>query len=452
MVFHPRDPQYRRDLSRRDFLLRSAGAAAAVPGLSALLAACGGGTSGPGTSGGGEPEVRFGTPENPVELQLFDDNQAIASDLEPEAGPLVIYNWENYIWKQVAVQDFGKEYGVDVEVENFYNMEEAISKIQTGQVTFDVFFPTTDVVPKMVAAKLAQPLNLDYIPNLKNIWPQLQDPFYDKGSRYTVPYAVYHTGIGWRSDLLPLEVEDLQAMNNPYAVFWESGIPGKTGVYDVSRDAIALAMYYLEGPDGDPNSTDPAKITAAKEALMELDSQLGLRVSIEGAYVGIPEGRYALHQAWSGDMLSTPWYTADPKNENGLMRYYWPARDGFGGVYDNDTYAIPTGSKNPVLAHHFLNFMLDNDNSMKNFSWVGYQAPLTALDPEDVIANGWPGLEGYFSWEWKGRWDNLLGAIVIDEDLNVGDRFIGLPLPDETLYTDAFSEFRAGATVDLGED
>ena len=340
-----------------------------------------------------------------------------------------------------------------MQIETFYNMEEAISKIQTGQVTFDVFFPTIDEVPRLAAAKLIQPLNHDYIPNLQaNIWPSLADPFYDKGSIYSVPYAVYHTGIGWRYDLLPMEVEDVQAMDNPYSIFWEHGVPGKTGIYDVSRDALALAMYHLEGNAVDPNTTDPAKIEAAKQALIELDEMLDLRVTIDGAYVGIPEGRYALHQAWSGDMLSTPWYTADPAEENGLMRYYWPARDGHGGVYDNDTYVIPKDSQNPVLAHHFLNYMLDNDHSMKNFSWVGYQAPLNALDPDDVIANGWPGLEGYFSWEWKApkgeNWSNLTNAIVREEDTEVGDRFNGIPLEALTMWNDAFSEFRAGASTE----
>ena len=455
MVFHPRDPQY-RNLSRRQFLRRSLATGVALPSAAAILAACGSDGDGdtPGTNGGdGTPTVQFGTPDAPATLQVFDDNAPIESGLEPEAGPLRLYNWEQYIWKKV-VDDFAKEFGVEVEIETFYNMEEAIGKIQTGQVTFDVFFPTIDEVPRLSAAKLIQPLNHDYLPNLSNVWDSLADPFYDKGSQYSVPYSVYHTGIGWRYDLLPMEVEDVQAMDNPYSIFWEHGVRGKTGVYDVPRDALALAMYHLEGSAVDPNTVDPAKIDAAKQALIELDDMLDLRVTIDGAYVGIPEGRYALHQAWSGDMLATPWYTADPAEENGLMRYYWPARDGHGGVFDNDTYVIPRDAQNPVLAHEFLNYMLDNDHSMKNFSWVGYQAPLKALDPEDVVENGWPGLEGYFAWEWKApqdsNWTNLTPAIVREEDSDpsVGDRFTGIPLEGLTLWTDAFSEFRAGASTE----
>ena len=43
----------------------------------------------------------------------------------------------------------------------------------------------------MVVGKLLQPLNHDYLPNLqKTIWPAFRDPFYDKGSQYTVPYTI----------------------------------------------------------------------------------------------------------------------------------------------------------------------------------------------------------------------------------------------------------------------
>lgn len=442
MVFHPRDPAYRRALTRRDFLRRSLATGVALPSAAAILAACGGDGSGPVDSN--TPEVLFGTPSNPVELQLFDDNPAIASDLEPEAGPLVLYNWEQYIWPRV-VRDFAEEFGVEVKIETFYNLEEAIAKIQTGEVTFDVFFPTMDYLAKMAAAKIVQPLNHDYLPNIANLWPSLQDPFYDKGSRYSVPYTIYHTGISWRTDLLPLEVEDVQAMSNPYDVFWDHGIAGKTGIYDVSRDALLLGMYHVEGNAADPNTTDAARITAGKDAMIELDQKLGVVVEIDIAYVQVPEGNLGLSQSWSGDTVSAPWYTVNPAEENGLIRYYWPARDGFGGVLDNDQIAILRGAKNPVLAHQFLNYMLDNDHSMKNFSWTGYQAPLAALDPEDLIKNGWPGLEGYFSWEYKGQWNNLLPAIVRDEDLDLGTRFTGLPLADETIWTDAFAEFRSGA-------
>jgi spermidine/putrescine transport system substrate-binding protein len=447
MVFHPRDPQH-RTFSRRDFLRRSLAGGVALPSAAAILAACGGDGGTPNGGDGGEDTVpRFGTPTSPVTLQTYDDNPPIDSNLEPEAGPLVIYNWEQYFWKSV-LRDFAKKYNVEVKYETFYNMEQAIQKFQTGEVDYDVFFPTIDYLPKLVAAKLIQPLNHDYIPNIGNLWPSLQDPYYDKGSQYSLPYTIYTTGFGWRTDILPVEVADLQAMDNAYEIFWDpdlgGSIPGKVGIYDAYREALSLGLYREDGADTDLNTSDPAKIQAAKQNLIDLNDLVDVKTTIDGAYAGLPEGKFGLHQAWSGDMQATPWYASDPKTEAGTFRYYWPARDGFGGVIDNDLYAIPTSAKNPVLAHLFLKYMMDEFNAIKNWTWVGYQVPFTAVNPDTIFEDSYPGLKGWFSWDYKGHWENLKSTIVTQEDFDIGQRAIGLPIEVDTMWQDAYAEFKAG--------
>jgi spermidine/putrescine transport system substrate-binding protein len=441
MVFHPRDPSY-RNLSRRDFLRRSLATGVALPTAAAILAACGD----DGTTGGegGEPEVRFGTPENPVELQTFDDNPPIDSNLEPEAGPLVIYNWEQYMWKSV-LRSFGKKYGVEVKYETFYNMEQAIAKFQSGEVDYDVFFPTIDYLPKLSAAKLIQPLNQDYLPNIKNLWPALQDPYYDRGSLYSVPYTIYHTGIAWRTDLLPMEPDEMAAMDNPYEVFWQStDLAGKVGIYDSYREALSLGLYREYGDGADISTQDEAQVGVARDHLIALNDAVDVKTTIDGAYSGIPEGKFGLHQSWSGDIQAGPWYAANPKEEAGLFRYYWPARDGKGGTIDNDLYAIPTNAKNPVLAHLFLNYMLDTFNAVKNWTWVGYQVPFSEVNPDTIFEEGFPRLEGWFSWEYKGHWDNLAPTIVTEDDFDIGKRAIGLPQTVDSVWQDAYAAFKAG--------
>ena len=64
-----------------------------------------------------------------------------------------------------------------------------------------------------------KPLNLDYIPNLKNVWKSLQSPFYDVDSHYSVPYTAYATGIAYRTDKV---TEDIPNMKNPWDIFWEA--------------------------------------------------------------------------------------------------------------------------------------------------------------------------------------------------------------------------------------
>jgi spermidine/putrescine transport system substrate-binding protein len=447
MVYHPRDPAH-RTVSRRDFLRRSLVAGVALPTSAAILAACGDDGNGGPADGGGEDLIpRFGTLDNPVTLQTYDDNQPIDSNLEPEAGPLVIYNWEQYMWKQV-LNDFSKEFDVEVKYETFYNMEQAIAKFQSGEVDYDVFFPTIDYVPKLVAGKLIQPLNHDYLPNIKNLWPVMQDPYYDEGSQYTLPYTIYHTGMCWRTDIVPVEPEDLAASGNPYEIFWNADYAGKVGIYDAYREALSLGMYRDHLDETDLNTGDAAVIDTARDRLIELNDLVGVKTTIDGAYAGVPEGKFGLHQSWSGDIQAGPWYTSEPKTEAPLLRYYWPARDGFGGTIDNDTYAIPTSAKNPVLAHKFLNFMMDEYNSIKNWTWVGYQVPMSAVNPDTIFEESYPGLEGWFSWDYgapKGEhWDNLKTTIVSEEDFDIGKRATGLPVEVDELWSSAYAEFKAG--------
>src|SRR3954451_360557 len=90
MTHHPKEVPY--SLSRRGFLLRSAGAAAAFSGAGGLLAACGHTTSGgPSTGPGGELVGRGGLPlarpDKRVTLPRWED--PIESGLKPETGGTV---------------------------------------------------------------------------------------------------------------------------------------------------------------------------------------------------------------------------------------------------------------------------------------------------------------------------------------------------------------------------
>jgi spermidine/putrescine transport system substrate-binding protein len=233
MVFHPREGYLgRRNITRREMLKLMAGTAVA----GGLLAGCG---SVPSASSSASRLV-IGTRENPVKQPLFEDNPPVESGLEPEEGPLRVYNWADYINPSV-LKGFSKEFRTEVEVTTFYNSQEAVQKLWTGKFSYDVFFPTQDELPKYVAGKLLQPLNHDYLPNVeKNVWPTLADPFYDKGSRYTTPYVTYSTGIGWRTDEVSA---DIAGMDNPWEIFWDPEYKGITGLYDEYRDALCAGMY-----------------------------------------------------------------------------------------------------------------------------------------------------------------------------------------------------------------
>ncbi|MDQ4005812.1 MAG: spermidine/putrescine ABC transporter substrate-binding protein, partial [Actinomycetota bacterium] len=339
-----------------------------------------------------------------------------------------VYNWDEYVWRRV-LNEFGEEYGVEVELTNFYNLEEGINKLRTGEIPFDVFFPTSERIPRLVAGGLFQPLNHDYLPNLQaNIWPQLADPFYDKGSRYSVPYVVYHTGIGWRVDMVETDIE---SMENPWDVFWDPAHSGITGLYDDYRESLGVGLYH--NGINDPNASDPAQIAQARDSLIELGDLVNITYSVDGAYVKLPEGKLGLHHAWSGDLAAAPYYA--PKGEDpSTLRYMWPPKGSSstaGGFVSNDNMVIPRSAENPVLAHHFMNYLLDRTQSLKNFSWVLYQPPLNDLEPEQLVS------DGYIP-------ENLTSTLVYEEDFTVGQIPLQLPPEVDARWLEAWSAVQAG--------
>jgi spermidine/putrescine transport system substrate-binding protein len=379
------DPDRAPGTSRRDFIRRAAiaTAGASVPGL---LAACG--TTAPQATGGGggvalgPGGLALARPDRPVTLPIYAGNKAIASGLKPEKGPLQFYNWDQYINTDV-VKAFEKKYSVNVQISTFTTIDEAIAKISSGAVQFDLFVPELVFLERLVVGKVLQPLNLSYIPNLEaNVWPSLHSPWYDRGSRYTVPYTIYTTGIGWRTDKLP--GFDPAKLSNPWSALWVQGpkISGKVGLLDDQHEGLAMGL--LHNGVTNVNTENPKELNAAKQSLINLVGSANLKFDTN-EYQHLADGSLWLHQAWSGDMASVPVYISKGTKAS-VFRYWWPS-DGRGPI-NNDTFAILRGAKNPVLAHLFLNHLLDTKQVFNNFNFLYYQQPINAMTPESLVSKG----------------------------------------------------------------
>ena len=306
--------------------------------------------------------------DHPVKWPLYADNKAIASGLEPEQGAtLQLYNWVAYI-NEAVIKNFCKKYNCNYSLTTFNTMDEAISKLSSGQFKFDVLFPEVDVLGQLIAAKLVRPLNKSYLPNIANTWTDYRDPFYDQGWQYTTPYSVYTTGMAWRKDKVNLT----PSWNMP----WQ-GAPykGKVAVLDDYREGIGLAL--LRAGKLDLNTTSTPQIHAAGRALGQLSSLTNVRID-NNDYTDVPTGKTWIHQAWSGDMAASYQYL--PKGTSIDTLGYWFPADKKGPIA-NDLMVNLTSGANPVLAHLFINYMLDVANALENYSYVGYMQPLTDMTP-----------------------------------------------------------------------
>jgi len=438
---HPKD---RSRLSRRQFVTYAAGSAVGLGAVGAL-AGCenttkpigqgAGGLTGEAatlvvqkpTGPGGLPLPR---PDNAVTWGITETNKPIADGRPIERGPLSVYNYADYI-DPALIKRFEKQYSASVQIATYNSSDEAIAKLASGAVAFDVVIGLTGSnIVNLIAQKLLQPLNHSYLGNLaKNVWPELQDPFYDRGARYTVPYVVWSDGIGWRNDKVK---EDIAGMDVPWDIFWHAqAYRGLVGILDDKRDALSLPLQrdaMRTGVRPDLNTESPTAIAHSESELAQLGSICNPKVTITD-YQTLPEAKTVLHQSWSGDLLSAAFYYL-PKGVKADVLSYWAPQQN--GVVQNDFLCIGRTAKNPVLAHTFLNYVLDDKNAYSNFvNFTGYTPPQNAINAESLIKQGLIP-------------KSLADAVVRPDQFAANQELLQLSIEGERVWDDAWAKFKAG--------
>jgi spermidine/putrescine transport system substrate-binding protein len=408
-------------IGRRAFLRRAALAGLSAPVGAALLAACRastGSTSSPAPGGSPLP---------------VDPSATLASGQPVERGAVLkVYEWKDYLSDRV-IRSFEEAYassGVRVQVDSFLHIDEAVARLQQPGTDYDITFPTIDVLASMAETGLLRPLNHDYLPHLENLWPFFRDPagpFYDPGQRYTTPYTVYSSGIGWRADAVAA-ADAPDERGDPYGILWDTRYRGKVGMYDDYLEAISLALQR----DGvaDVRAATEAELRAAGNLLARAVREADLAFTVDGAQDGLAVGTFAAHQAWSGDILSAPRYVREEGGDAAAvaadLRYWSPA--GATKVVGCDLTAICAHGRNPVLAHAFLDHLLRFDVALDNFTWNGYQVPMTGATPDRFADPSFP---------WHGAVpDTLLSTLLTPEAFGQGQWLVGFGPSERAAWLD----------------
>ncbi|CAB4580360.1 MAG: extracellular solute-binding protein [Actinobacteria bacterium] len=387
--------------SRRQFLARSARLGVLLGAGVPILNACGGDS---GSSGSKQTDP-------------------IADGLEPERGPLRIVNYADYVSPDV-IADFEREFGVKVEISTFDTDTEAIAKLASGALKADVHHSmATNSIGNLIQGGLLQPLNRSYLPNFANVLPAFTDPWYDAGAAYSVPYTFFGTGIGFRAD----RIDPAEVAAQGWDTIWNAtAFKGEVSVIDDEREAFTMAM--LRKGVTDINTLDREIIDAAVADVIELIDLVNVKVNIEG-YKDIPEGITSIAQLWSADLISGATNYLPEGTGPEVLGFWHPPAGQY--VVSNDAMGVLADAESPVLAHLYLNHLLDNDVSEKNFSWVGYLPALAKLDADYVIGAGYVP-------------ENLRNCVPTNDDIAQGLRFEPLGPEGDAIYEAAWSRFTAG--------
>jgi len=336
-------------ISRRDLLARVAkvGAAAALAPIaaactSAATAAPATPTSGPTAAGAVPTPVATATP----------------TPLPSPEGQLYIYNWQDYMGTDV-VSSFEKKYGVKVTQDFFPDYQTMEAKVGAGGSGYDITFPTSVDIPKWVTRGLLVPLDQSLIPNRANLGPAWQNPGYDPGNKYSMPYMWWTTGVAYDTSKIKEELTSWKAL-------WDPRWKGHISVLDDYREAFGMALIRL---GYSVNTTSDKELDAAL-ALLEQQKPLVRTYTVDDIGELSSGDSWVVH-AWGSDVHQV-------LPERPTVKFYTPEE---GGIRGSDTMAIISGTKHPIAANLFINYMLDAKISAANTNKIGYMGPNQAAIP-----------------------------------------------------------------------
>lgn len=278
---------------------------------------------------------------------------------------LNVYNWGDYIDESV-IKEFEKEYNIKVNYETFATNEDMYVKIKKGGTDYDVLVPSDYMITKMINENMLEKIDMNNIPNYKDIPSKFKNLAFDPKNEYSVPYMWGTVGIIYNTKLIKDNIDSWDAL-------WNPKYKGQILMVDSQRDAIAVALKKL---GYSMNTTNKAELEKAKQELIK-------QKPLVHAYVGdevkdlMTDEEGAMAVVWSGDAV-----TMMKNNKN--LRYVIP-KEGSNLWFDN--MVIPKGSKHKKEAEMFINFMTRPDIALKNVRYIGYSTPntktLEMMTPEE---------------------------------------------------------------------
>jgi len=307
----------------------------------------------------------------------------LAAPLRAETGDrgvLNVYNWTDYI-DPAVVRRFEQESGIRVRYDVFDSLETLEGKLSAGRSGYDIIVPTAEpTFARLVAAGALRPLDRGKIPNLANLDPALMARVaaVDPGNRHGAIYLWGTVGLGIQPDKVraalgpdvPLDGLDLLLKPENARRLQSCGVV----VMDSPTDVLPSVLRWL---GRDPNSTEPADLQAAAQALAAIRPFLRA-IPGSGQIVDmLATGEVCLALTYSGDVIQAA-ARARGAGRGVQVAYVAPRQ---GAQLWFDMLAIPADAPNPDAAQAFIDFLLRPDVMAAVTAQVRYPNAVPAARP-----------------------------------------------------------------------
>ncbi len=280
-------------------------------------------------------------------------------------GNLTISNWPLYIDKN-TVPNFDSKYGTKTKyIEDVNDNDEFFGKMQpllaSGSSGGRSLFVVTDwMAEKMNSLGYVQQLDQSAIPNVqKNLIPALQNPKFDPGRKYSVPWQSGMTGLIVRKDLAP----DVKSIND----LFDPKYKGKVSMLTEMRDTVPLVMK-ADGIDPN-NATEQDWLDAIDKIKGAVDSGQIRRFTGNDYASDFTSGNLVAGIGWSGDAVQL-------QADNPNIEWRMPTQ---GCSIWSDNFEIPVGAPNTAAALGFINYVYQPEVMAKITKYVNYVAPVKGV-------------------------------------------------------------------------
>jgi len=299
-------------------------------------------------------------------FMLFVASLILAAPTLAAKDQLHLYNWNNYIAPE-TVKRFEDACKCEVVQTYYSDNEELLAKLAAGAKGYDVMVPTSNAVEALIKGGQLMPIDKVKLASLKNIDPVYLNTPFDPGNKYSVPYAMSTTIIGYNAE----KMKELGLPTDTWAVIFDpkylEKVKGRITVLDSANELFAAALKYLgySANDVDPKHWDEA-VAVIKKA-----KPYWAAFNASSYIKELTVGNIWLVHGYSNDIFQAN-LDAKAAGRKFTILQGMPKE---GAVLAVDNMVIQKGAPRPDLAHQFMNFMLEGKNSAELTNLIGSGNP-----------------------------------------------------------------------------
>jgi spermidine/putrescine transport system substrate-binding protein len=327
-----------------------------------------------------------------------------------DGSVLNLFAWQGYFAPSV-ISGFEKKYGIKVNQTYTTSGDDELSKVASG-LPFDCCITNSTTLPQLGSAGVLREINHDYLSSYDQVITAFRDPYYDKGAKYSVGYAMAPFGLAWQAN----RTGDMTGSWND---LWTHAPKMQPHGYCVDGTAaISLGLMHLGYSE---NSNVQSQLDAAANSLIQLKPHLGGFESVNTIQI-LSSGQAWMIPTYTGNVYTAIISSSAAKKN---LRFELCKE---GQLFNADNLSISSSAAHPGNGMLFIDWNLQPANMAKNVQYTGYPVPTYAglAAYKDLVADypfldvGTDEITNWGSWQrglnatqqkmWDAEWTKVLAA------------------------------------------